>query len=90
MASCGDHNKASGGRGAGSGVPNLHNVRQKVLKMEQKGGTPYFDHFWGRFHPLGTPTLAELLDSENCTAFPFYGAIFRTSSRNFEVGVLGR
>ena len=79
--------RASRGRGSGSGgtggacghqlwlvrgVPNLHRFHQKVLKMEQKGGTPYFDHFWGRFHPPWYPPPSpELPDSENGTAFPF-------------------
>ena len=75
-----EQNNVSGGRGSGFGGTVRHVVTyrdplggtlvhtvfyQKVSKTVQKGGTPYFDHFLGRFHlPWYPPPSPELSDSE--------------------------
>ena len=60
----------------------------KSVKNGPKRGAPLILTTFGEaFTLLGTPPPSqELLDSDSGTAFPFSGAIFRTSRQNFWMG----
>ena len=61
---------------------------KKCQKRSKRGAPPILTTFGEDFTVLGTPPplSPELSGLRKCPPFPILGDIFRTSSRNFEVG----